>query len=135
MTQVYQQIARSFGAWLNCLERDVKTDWEDKHFEEIEELVTEYFPSGSGFDAGTTFDFSASKPNRLVFNTSFHHMTEHGYYDGWTEHAVIVTPDLRFGFDLRVTGRNRNDTKEYIGECFDYALSEYVEKEDREAVA
>jgi hypothetical protein len=49
-------------------------------------------------------------------------MDEHGGYDGWTEHSIIVTPDLASGFDLRVNGRDRRDIKEYLAEIFGYAL-------------
>jgi hypothetical protein len=89
-------------------------------------LVKDYLPSGSGFDAGTTLDEGASSPDKLVFDTSFHHMDEHGGYDGWTEHKVIVTPSLAHGCDLRVTGRDRNDIKSYIGETFAHALDTEV---------
>ena len=114
-TPIYQQIARSFVAYQNCLISG-NTEWGGNHKETIESLASDHLPSGSGFDSGSTFDFEASKPNRLVFNTSFHHMTEHGYYDGWTEHSVIVTPDLHSGFNLHVTGRDRREIKEYIGD-------------------
>ena len=57
-------------------------------------------------------------------------MTEHGYYDGWTEHDVIVTPSLRSpGFSLRITGRNRRDIKEYIADAFHDALASYPARE------
>ena len=49
-----------------------------------------------------------------------------GGYDGWTEHSVIVTPDLATGFDLKVTGRDKRDIKEYLGELFYAALCEEI---------
>ena len=81
-------------------------------------------PSGSGFDAGTTLNEEKSTQNRLVFDTAFHHMDDHGGYDGWTEHQVIVTPDLIVGFDVRVTGKNKRDIKDYIGDVFRAWLDE-----------
>lgn len=75
-------------------------------------------PHGSGFDAGCSVDMQKSTPQRIVIDTSFHHMDENGYYDGWTEHQVIITPCLMFGFVLKVTGRNRNQIKEYIADSF-----------------
>ena len=50
-------------------------------------------------------------------------MDEHGGYDGWTEHKIIVTPSLVYGFELRVTGKDRNDIKDYIAEVMHGALS------------
>jgi hypothetical protein len=79
-------------------------------------------PSGSGFDSGTTLDLDASHADKLVFQTSFHHMDENGYYDGWTEHTVTVTPSLRDRYHIRISGRNRNDIKEMIHQSFDVAL-------------
>ena len=115
--QTYVQIASAFQAALNCGESSNDV-WFDRHVQTIEEICRNHAPHGSGFDSGTTFDFNASKPERLVFNTSYHHMNEGGYYDGWTEHQVVVTPSLLFGYHLKVTGRNRNDIKDYIGGCF-----------------
>jgi hypothetical protein len=48
-------------------------------------------------------------------------MNDTGYYDGWTEHTVTVTPSFS-GINIRVSGRNRNDIKDYIHETFSYAL-------------
>jgi hypothetical protein len=96
-------------------------EWFDKHEDKILALVKEHMPSGSGFDSGTTIDFDASHAEKLVFSMSFHHMNNNGYYDGWTEHTVTVTPSFQ-GINLRISGRNRNDIKEYIHETFMYAL-------------
>lgn len=88
---------------------------------DIAKFVLEEFPSGSGFDAGTTLDLTVSTPNKLAFMTSFHHMEE-GTYTGWTKHEVIVTPDLAFDFRVRVTGRETRrgaaPVKDYIAETF-----------------
>lgn len=81
-------------------------------------------PSGSGFDSGTTIDRSVvfSKEFRLV--TSFHHMSEHGYYDGWTDHVVAVKPDWN-GVEIDVSGPDRHDVNDYIGEMFACVLGEF----------
>lgn len=101
-------------------------EWFDKHTDSIEELVRQHMPSGSGFDSGTTLDLDASHAEKLVFRTSFHHMDEGGYYDGWTYHTVTVTPSLSGQFNLRISGRNRNDIKDYMYETFSYALGKEV---------
>lgn len=117
MKQVYQAIASALDAANRC-----EAEWQDKHRARIDSIMRDNMPSGSGFDAGTQLS-DTSKPNRLVFETAFHHMDEAGYYDGWTEHSIIVTPSLAHGFDMRITGRNRNDIKEYIGDVFHAALT------------
>jgi len=113
----YSKIANLFVAHENCV-ASKNTEYQFRHAEKIGEMVDNYLPSGSGFDSGTRFVWEESNRNKLVFNTAFHHMNGDGYYDGWTEHKVIVTADLLFGFQIKVTGKNRNDIKEYIAGCF-----------------
>lgn len=94
--------------------------------EEIEEFCRDNAPSGSGIDAGTTFNFDESKVEKLVFNTSFHHMNENGFYDGLTEHKVIVTPSFCMYPAVRITGRDRNFIKDYLADVFDSFINEPV---------
>ncbi len=96
--------------------------WCDKHRDTIDSLVKQHMPHGSGFDAGTIIDLDASHADKLVFHTSFHHMNDGGFYDGWTEHTITVTPALHGDFHLRISGRNRNDIKEMVYQDFDYLL-------------
>ena len=117
MKKLYSEIASLVQARLNCINSG-NTEWEAKHEEKILALVKEYLPSGSGIDCGTEIDLDASNPNKLVFNFSYHHMNDGGMYDGWTEHKAIVTPDLASGFSLTITGRNRNQIKEYLHEVY-----------------
>lgn len=93
--------------------------------EEAHRLVKEHLPSGSGFDAGTELVIDVCDASTLVFKTAFHHMDEHGGYDGWSEHKVKAVAEFG-GLDVMVTGRDRNDIKEYIGETFYQALSQEV---------
>jgi len=123
--KLYRQLASLVAARLNCMASG-NDEWRDKHESEIERLAKEHLPSGGGFDLGTQIDLDKSHGNRLVFNTSFHHMNDAGMYDGWTSHQVQVVPDLQFGFDLKLKGRNRNDINEYIGEVFNLVLDEEV---------
>jgi hypothetical protein len=99
----------------------------------LEHFAKCYLPSGSGFDNGSKLDLSESTPERIVLSTSYHHMNEGGMYDGWSEHTVIVTPSLASGFNLRITGRDRNAIKAYIAECFHDALT--VEVDDMSKAA
>jgi len=125
---LYEYIASKVSAIRNC-QKSGNQEWEWKHRETLEKIERNLLPSGSGFDSGSVIDMETSKPEKIVINTSFHHMTETGYYSGWTDHSVIITPSLQFGFNLRVTGRNRNEIKDYIAETFQYVLSKRVEPE------
>ena len=80
-------------------------------------------PSGSGIDSGTTLDEGRSSGERLVFYAGFHHMDDSGYYDGWTEHIITVTPSLVFDFTLRISGRDRNRIKDYMHDVYHEWLS------------
>ena len=123
---VYKALASTVDAYKRCIERN-NTEWEARHESKIEEIVKGCMPSGSGIDCGTKIDLNASTGEKLVFDISYHHMNDGGMYDGWTEHRVIVTPSLVSDFDLRITGPNRNDIKEYLHECYQTALSEVLE--------
>lgn len=97
------------------------------------DLCKEHLPSGSGFDAGTTLETARCEvagrpfPGRLLFETSFHHM-EDGFYSGWTEHQILAVPTFD-GFELKVSGKDRDGIKEYIAEVFHNALMTDVEYE------
>jgi len=84
----------------------------------IRALVNAHMPSGSGVDNGTSIDLEKSTTSKLVFHTSFHHMNERGFYDGWTDHTITVRPSLEFGLILKVSGSNRNDINSYLGDLF-----------------
>lgn len=130
---LFVELAQLIGAYQRCFkdaDKDpIKAEWVGKHRDRIKALAKDRMPSGSGFDSGTTFDFDRSNEERLVFHTSFHHMNGAGMYVYWTEHTITVKPSLAFGFDLTVSGRNRNDVKDLIVQSFDSALRELVEQD------
>ena len=126
--KVYSEIASRVIAIGNCI-NSKNTEWQAKHETALEEIVKEFMPRGSGFDSGTTLDIDAAiKCNaaKLVFNTSFHHMNDGGYYNGWTSHVVTVSPSLAFDFTLKISGRDRNGIKEYMHDVFNQALNTEV---------
>lgn len=49
-------------------------------------------------------------------------MNENGFYDGWTEHTITVRADLAHGFKISISGRNRNEIKDYLHEVFSDCL-------------
>ena len=122
---LYVRLAQLVGAYHGAAQQD-NWDWVERHGDAAEALVRERMPSGSGFDAGTQLDLEASTDNELVLTTTFHHMNEQGTYDGWTEHTVRVRPHLAHGLTLGVSGRDRNDVKDYITEQFELALTAQV---------
>ena len=65
--------------------------------------------------ADCTINLSKSTPNKIVIQCDFHHMNENGYYDGWSYHTVIITPCLGYDYDIKVTGRDKGEIKDYLG--------------------
>ena len=104
-------------------------EWAPKSRDKVSALAEHFLPHGCGFDAGTHVDWKRSKVNRIVLDTQFHHINDGGFYDGWTEHSVVVTPSLAYGFEMRITGRDRNDIKNYIGEEMDLRLRNTIKTE------
>lgn len=121
----YESLARTVQARLNCI-KSGNSEWRDRHEEAIMEVMRDTAPRGSGIDNGTDIDLDASSGEKLVFTTSYHHMNDAGMYDGWTEHTVTVRASMQFGIDITVGGRNRNDIKEYLHDCFHYWLTKAI---------
>lgn len=128
---IYKILANFVSSYKHWIVKhpDVADVFEDA----IEKLVRAEFPSGSGFDSGTTLDLEKSSATKLVFLTAYHHMNDGGYYDGWSENIkVVITASLRYAFDMRVTGIRRKDRwhlQDYIVETFNYVLEKEIEYE------
>lgn len=121
---VYQEIATLITARLNCI-KSGNQEWLEKHTERLEDIAKS-LPRGSGIDRGTKLDLDKSTGEKIVLNMSFHHMNEGGMYDGWTEHVITVTPSLYFGFNLSISGQDKNQIKEYLYDVYHEALNEEI---------
>ena len=75
---------------------------------------------------GAHLDVEASHAEKIVIQTSHHHMDENGFWDGWTEHTIVATPSFWNHVNLRISGHDRNDIKEDLHETFHSALTELV---------
>lgn len=123
---VYVHLATLLQAAENCQQSD-NVEWLGRHLARAEQLVKAFLPSGSGWDLGTKLNTESYSVSLIRLYGEFHHMDDHGGYDGWTAHDVLVTPSLVNEFDLKITGRNRNDVKDYLHELFDAALRVVVQ--------
>lgn len=94
----------------------------------IAHLENNHLPGGSGFDRGCTVTSYDARAERLVIAAPFHHMDEHGSYDGWEDYVVTVRPS--FGSDgIRIDVKGgRKDQREYIGDAVGYALAAHVDE-------
>lgn len=117
-----QIMSSALQARSNCLASGPKHPWTDRWHDRLEYIAKNLLPSGSGIDNGTKIDYDACKPDRVVLTAGFHHMNEGGYYDGWTEHKVTIRPAFD-GVDIRISGPNRNNIKDYLHEVYSYCLT------------
>lgn len=120
--KIYQALAHKIQAVEFC-EKENNKEWLEKHLFLIDHIMKQS-PSGSGIDSGTKLLLEESHGEKLVFLVKFHHMNGDGFYVAWTSHKVIVTPSLLWGFNLRITGRNLYDIKEYLHKVYSNWLQE-----------
>jgi hypothetical protein len=125
---VINQIANARRSRDNCADMiasgnasDLIVENEKRWDNTLDELIKDCLPSGSGFDAGTTFNEELSTDAKLVFDTQFHHMDDGGYTK-WTAHRVTVRASFTSGLDIKVSGPNYRYIKDYIAETFAIAL-------------
>jgi len=124
-----QTLIQAIMSTYEARENNVKSgnqEWLAIHSQQLGSLFS-LLPSGSGIDSGTTV--KAVSADRLLLACSYHHMNDVGYYDGWTEHIIRVTPDWR-GIKITISGPNRNEIKDYLYDVYHAALTapvEYVE--------
>ena len=123
--KLYKKIA-NVTRWI-ALTDGFKIEKMDK-LDELSSLL----PSGSGIDSGCAIDEEKSSRNKIVIHSSFHHMDENGFYCGWSDFTVTVTPDFVNDFNLKIVGRNAiypafSDTKEYLYSVFYDALNENID--------
>lgn len=125
---VYSEIARAIEARANCIAKG-NDEWKLNHEYYADAITKEFMPSGSGIDSGVKIDWQETTSKKLVFTFGFHHMNDGGYYDGWTEHSLIVQASLAHGLSLRITGKDRNQIKEYLYDLFSSALEQEFDTE------
>ena len=128
---LFRLLAHKINAVSNCISSG-NHDWRSRHESDADYLAKNFLPSGSGVDCGTKIDWDLSLRTggeRIVLTASFHHMNDAGMYDGWTSHVITVKPSLMFGFDLSISGKNRNGIKEYLHEIFSHDLHATIESD------
>lgn len=115
--KAYAVLASMIEARENCVRRDNST-WIGTWNERIEAFARENLPSGSGIDAGSKVDLASSTADRLVIEAPYHAMNGDGFYVGWRDYRVIVTPSLAHGINVRVQGRDYNGVKDYLADVY-----------------
>jgi hypothetical protein len=130
---LYKELANTIQARLNC-EKTENWDWFSRHEEKIDDMARNHLPSGSGIDSGCTIDMEKSNGDRIVIDSSYHTMSDMGYYGRWIDFTVTVKPDLICDFILTISGRfgRDQDLKDYLYDIFDMALRYVVGEPETE---
>lgn len=121
----YKILASLVQARTNCIKSN-NSEWKLKHEERIEQIVADFLPSGSGWDCGTKIDLGNSTGEKLVLYGEWHHMNDGGFYDGWAAHVITVRPSLAFDLSISISGRDRNEIKDYLRDTFAQCLDEIL---------
>lgn len=122
---LYKAIAIALGARSRCLTNHNLT-WTDTWTYRLIAFRNQ-LPHGSGIDGGIHIEYDTTKPNQFQITFGFHHMNDHGFYTEWTEHVITVKPSFIYDFELKISGRDKNNIKDYLHDLFDSALREMVE--------
>lgn len=123
---LYRIIAATIGARKRC-QAASNVEWESKHDDLLRWIEENLLPSGSGIDRGTQILEDESIEERIKLGFSYHHMNDGGYYDGWTEHTLTIRPSLVHQIDLKISGSDRNQIKDYLYEVYHYELCKEYE--------
>ena len=89
----------------------------------IDEFCNDVLPSGSGFDCNWEW-VKTQKNGAEVFETFYHNMNEHGYYDGFTKLRLIV-PAILGDFRLTLSGKAKYtdyNMRDYMNETIWHCL-------------
>ena len=129
-TKWYSELASRIDARNRCYETG--NSWYKKHDEVIDQLI-DLLPHGSGVDGKTELVLEKCKPydkpvNRIVIASSYHYMNDMGYYDGWYDFELIITPDFH-GVDVKIKGAfgRNSDIKDYLFDYFYYAITAEIQ--------
>jgi hypothetical protein len=107
-----KELSKAIAGFQQC-----KEGFKEIHENKINELCY-LLPHGSGIDNGVKLMIEESKPERIIFYFEFHHMDENGFYSGWTEHNLTITPSFLNDFHMKISGKNKNMIKDYLYDLF-----------------
>lgn len=101
-------------------------------WDKIEEAISDGLPSGSGFDNGC--EIVSHTDTKIVIDAPYHHMDEHGYYDGWVTYRATFTPtftgprvDVKvLGYDATARKHADDHMRDYVAEVISEAMSRTV---------
>ena len=109
--KVYQKIAATIQTIENCINSGNHI-WEEKHTDTLYKIEKEYFPHGSGFDGVVTLKIDDCKKDKILIYFEWHCMDDNGYYDGWLNFDLIISPSFD-GFNMHIVWYRHNMKDKY----------------------
>lgn len=127
-------IAQTAQALENC-RKSGNTLWAQRHQEYLDQLA-EALPRGAGIDSGTSIDEITSR-DHIRLNVPFHAMNQNGYYVGWLQFTLNITPAFD-GIDVEILiDADDLDPEEYddldVNGLMDYLAELYQDELTKEA--
>lgn len=99
----------------------------------VDNLLTEFLPSGSGFDAPITLEYSINKHfcEKYKLTVPYHCMDDNGFYDGWVEVEYTITPSFQ-DYNIKENwkgyrGKYKAIIGDYMIESLIYALEQDID--------
>lgn len=123
MNTVIREISSLLQAIENCKESE-NNEWEARHRQALDSIAG-ILPSDSGFDSGSKVS-DESTPERVVIETSFHHMDECGSYTYWSTFSVIITASLLYGLSIDLDGLEEGDESDQLADHVHQVFSSYL---------
>lgn len=89
-------------------------------------LLQELLPIGNGIEKECVILLKSTE-KRIVIDTAYWHPNDSYETSRWTDHQIVITPSFEGEINIRITGKNENNVKDYLHHIFHEALmKEYV---------
>lgn len=111
--KLYQKIARVASQKNAMLKRE--------EFVMLQKLL----PIGNGIEKECVILLKSTE-KRIVIDTTYRHQIN-PLEIRWTDHQIVITPSFEGEINIRVTGKNVDNIKEYLHEVFREALMKEYE--------
>ena len=96
---------------------------------QLEKVIENFLPSGSGFNYGYDIDFEESDQSQLVVNFHFQHITSNGYYVATTSHRLVVDFGLSEVEDIDIEDIDIEDIQQWNKQEEAWAIKEAMEED------
>ncbi|MFY7937382.1 MAG: hypothetical protein ACOVOQ_08395 [Flavobacterium sp.] len=117
--KLYKEIARVLGQKnksLNVIEKELTL------FKEVLPIrLNPVIKDGNRIEAGCVISLKSTK-KRIVIDTLYWHTNDSDETSRCTAHQVVITPSFEDEINIRITGKNEDNVKEYLHNIFRESL-------------